>query len=65
MKKLFMSLGLAICMSFGVVNSVAAQEEVQDPCSYTVILLSDGTRLVFEGELTDEQIGEIYDTLDP
>lgn len=65
MKKLFMALGLAFCMSFGVVSNAAAQEEVQEPCAYTVILLSDGTRLVFEGELTDAQIGEIYDLLDP
>lgn len=61
MKNLFAKVGLLafLCLAPSVYLNAKVQDD-KEPIAFTVVMYSDGTTEIHKGELTNEQIIELY-----
>lgn len=65
MKKILLSIALMSGMFvLGTSQTQAAQPKNTKPCVYRIILLPDGTKMIVEDDLTEEEVKAIYEKLE-
>lgn len=66
MKKFLAKIGIAACCMLFSMNTFADDNvpSTNEPIAFTVIMFEDGTTRIYHGELTNDEIIDIYEKYD-